>query len=176
MSLIKTTLKREPRSCFTLLYGNRRLATTMFQEELEDLKDCHLRRFTLHNLFTREHQDVELLNGRLDAAKINAFAERLLLVDTIDEAFVCGPHSMLDEIERALRERGLAADHIHLERWCAGWCRAPRRAATHPSTRHGRGRRAKVEFREGDPAAGRALRAGLTCLTPARRHVLHLPH
>jgi ring-1,2-phenylacetyl-CoA epoxidase subunit PaaE len=117
LSLVKTTLKREPRSRFTLLYGNRRLSTTMFQEELEDLKDRYLGRLVLFNLFSREHQDVELFNGRLDAAKVKAFAHALLPVEGIDEAFVCGPGAMLDEIEAALLQLGLAADHIHLERF-----------------------------------------------------------
>ena len=167
LSLIKATLGREPLSRFTLLYGNRGLTSTMFQEELEDLKDRHLRRFTLHNLFTREHQEVELFNGRLDAAKVDAFAERLLPVDTIDEAFVCGPHSMLDEIELALRECGLAADHIHLERFgvpAAGPAHrvepgdAPQALVTVVLD----GVRREVEFRQGDPSLlDAALRAGL---------------
>jgi ring-1,2-phenylacetyl-CoA epoxidase subunit PaaE len=117
LSLIKTTLRRESRSRFTLLYGNRRLATTMFQEELEDLKDRYLGRLILYNLFTREHQDVELFNGRLDGAKVKAFADTLLPVDSLDEAFVCGPGAMLDDVEAALRDLGMPADHIHLERF-----------------------------------------------------------
>jgi ring-1,2-phenylacetyl-CoA epoxidase subunit PaaE len=117
LSLIKTTLKREPRSRFTLLYGNRRVATAMFQEELEDLKDRYLGRLILYNLFSRERQDVDLFNGRLDAAKLKAFADALLPVDTIDEAYVCGPGAMLDELEAALRELGMPPEHIHLERF-----------------------------------------------------------
>ena len=117
LSLIKTTLKREPRSRFTLLYGNRRLATAMFQEELEDLKDRYLGRLVLYNLFTREHQEVDLFNGRLDASKLQAFAAALLPIDSIDEAFICGPGAMLDELEAALRELGMPAEHIHLERF-----------------------------------------------------------
>jgi ring-1,2-phenylacetyl-CoA epoxidase subunit PaaE len=117
LSLLKTTLKREPRSRFTLLYGNRRVGTAMFQEELEDLKDRYLGRLVLYNLFSREHQDVDLFNGRLDAAKLNAFAAALLPIDTIDEAFICGPGAMLDDLEAALRELGMPAAHIHLERF-----------------------------------------------------------
>jgi len=76
-------------------------------EELEDLKDRYLGRLILYNLFSRERQDVELFNGRLDAVKLKAFADALLPVDTIDEAFVCGPGAMLDELEAALRELGM---------------------------------------------------------------------
>jgi ring-1,2-phenylacetyl-CoA epoxidase subunit PaaE len=109
LSLIKTTLKREPRSRFTLLYGNRRLSTTMFQEELEDLKDRYLGRLVLFNLFSREHQDVELFNGRLDAAKVKAFADTLLPVED-RRAFVCGP-ARCRRIEAALLELGLPQAH-----------------------------------------------------------------
>jgi len=38
LSIMKTGLAREPHSRFTLLYANRTLQSTMFKEELEDLK------------------------------------------------------------------------------------------------------------------------------------------
>jgi len=117
LSLIKTTLAREPRSRFTLLYGNRRQSSVLFHEELEDLKDRYLSRFTLYNLFSREQQEVELFNGRLDAAKVKAFADTLLPADTIDEAFVCGPGAMIDDVEGALQACGLRGEHIHSERF-----------------------------------------------------------
>ena len=117
LSLIKTTLAAEPQSRFTLVYGNRRQASVMFAEALEDLKNRYLARFTLYNLFSREEQEVPLFNGRLDAAKVAAFMDTLLPVDTIDEAFICGPGAMIDEVEAALLGAGLSAEHIHLERF-----------------------------------------------------------
>jgi ring-1,2-phenylacetyl-CoA epoxidase subunit PaaE len=117
LSLAKTLLKREPGSRFTLVYGNRRAATSMFQEELEDLKDRYLARFALFNVFSREEQEVALFNGRIDAAKVRAFLDRLVPVGSIDEAFVCGPASMIDEVEAALHAAGVAAGHVHVERF-----------------------------------------------------------
>lgn len=117
LSLIKTTLAAEPQSRFTLVYGNRRQASVMFAEALEDLKNRYLARFTLYNLFSREEQEVPLFNGRLDAAKVAAFMDTLLPADTIDEAFICGPGAMIDEVEAALLGAGLSAEHIHLERF-----------------------------------------------------------
>ncbi len=117
LSLIHSTLKREPRSRFTLVYGNRRVTSTMFLEALEDLKDRHLGRFVLHTVFSRELQDVELFNGRLDADKVKAFAQTLLPPETIDEAFVCGPGEMIDEVEGALLSLGVPAEHVHVERF-----------------------------------------------------------
>ena len=117
LSLVRTTLAREPLSRFTLVYGNRRQIDTLFHEELENLKDQYLTRFTLYNLFSRERQEIDLFNGRLDAEKVKAFADSLLPVDRIDEAFICGPGGMIDDVESALTACGLAPQRIHAERF-----------------------------------------------------------
>ncbi|MEO8628969.1 MAG: 2Fe-2S iron-sulfur cluster-binding protein, partial [Betaproteobacteria bacterium] len=117
LSLIRTTLRREPLSRFTLVYANRRHATTMFQEELHDLKDRYMTRFALYNLFSREQQDVALFNGRLDGAKIRAFTSAIVPVLTLDEAFVCGPEGMIDDVCAALLECGMPPERMHVERF-----------------------------------------------------------
>src|SRR3954467_9679432 len=117
LSLASTTLRREPRSRFTLVYGNRRQSSILFQEELEDLKDRYLTRFALYHVFSREQQDVPLFNGRLDHVKVRAFADSLVPAATIDEAFVCGPGGMIDEVSNALLECGVHSDRIHVERF-----------------------------------------------------------
>ncbi|MBA2549444.1 MAG: phenylacetate-CoA oxygenase/reductase subunit PaaK [Burkholderiaceae bacterium] len=117
LSLIRTTLAREPKSRFTLVYGNRRQSSVMFHEALEDLKDRYLTRFRLYNVFSRETQDVDLFNGRIDAAKVREFLDSVLPVETIDEAFVCGPLTMIDEVEVALLRAGMPAHHVHVERF-----------------------------------------------------------
>ena len=117
LSLIRTLLAREPKTRCTLVYGNRRVATMMFKEELEDLKDRHLRRFTLLPVFSREAQDAPLFNGRLDEARIGEFLRTLVPADGIDEAFVCGPAGMLDGALAALEKAGVPAAHIHVERF-----------------------------------------------------------
>jgi ring-1,2-phenylacetyl-CoA epoxidase subunit PaaE len=117
LSLIRTTLAREPKSRFTLVYGNRRQTSVMFHEALEDLKDRYLTRFALFNVFSREEQDIELFNGRLDGAKAKAFLSTLIPVNTIDEAFVCGPASMIDDVEQALVAAGVPREQVHVERF-----------------------------------------------------------
>lgn len=117
MSLARTLLAREAKSRFTLVYGNRRAASSMFLESLEDLKDRYLARFALFNVFSREEQDVALFNGRIDGAKVRTFLDRLIAPESIDEAFVCGPASMLDEVESALLAAGVAREHVHVERF-----------------------------------------------------------
>jgi len=117
LSLLRTLLAREPHSRATLIYANRRLATTMFREELQDLKDRHLGRLALHHVFSREAQDAPLFNGRLDQARIARFLQTLVPADSVDEAFVCGPAGMLDGAVAALAGAGLAAERIHVERF-----------------------------------------------------------
>jgi ring-1,2-phenylacetyl-CoA epoxidase subunit PaaE len=117
LSLAKTLLAREPQSCFTLVYGNRRAAGTMFIEELSALKDRYLTRFVLLPVFSREEQEVALFNGRIDADKVRQILGALVPADDIDEAFVCGPSSMLDEVEAALVQAGVPPEHVHVERF-----------------------------------------------------------
>ena len=117
MSLIKTTLKAEPNSRFTLIYGNRRQNSVIFSEALEDLKDRYMTRFTLYHVFSREEQEVPLFNGRLDRARVGAFLDTLVPAETIDAAFICGPGEMIDEVEAGLLAGGVAAERIHLERF-----------------------------------------------------------
>lgn len=117
MSLLPTLLAREPQTRCTLLYGNRRLATTMFREALQDLKDRYVERFTLLHVFSREAQDVPLFNGRLDRERIAQFLRTLVPAASVDEAFVCGPAGMLDGAVSALTEAGIPAGQVHVERF-----------------------------------------------------------
>ncbi len=167
LSLIRTTLAREPHSRFTLLYGNRSTGDILFQEALEDIKDRHLARFTLFNLFSREPQEIDLFNGRLDRSKVKIFAETLLPVDAIDEAFVCGPGGMIDDVAAALVACGMQASHVHVERFGLP-AQAPVPAAMPDDVSRSSvtvivdGIRRSVEFREGDRSVLDAgLRAGL---------------
>lgn len=128
LSVVRTVLEREPASRVTLLYGNRSVASTMFKEELEDLKNRHLARLAIHLVFSREQVDSDLHSGRLDRAKVLQFVA-LLDADRIDEAFVCGPHGLNDDAAEALQDAGIAAECIHVERF--GVPTTPAEAALH---------------------------------------------
>ena len=117
LSLIRTTLAMEPNSRFTLVYGNRSVDTIIFSEALEDLKNQYLSRFTLYHVLSRQPQEVDLLHGRLDRERVGRFLGSLIPIDDIDAAFVCGPASMIDEVEEALKAAGLDPHRIHAERF-----------------------------------------------------------
>ena len=117
LSIARTVLAGEPRSQVTLLYGNRKLSSVMFREALEDLKNRYLDRLALHYVFSREAQELPIYEGRLDAARLRLFLQTLVPAASIDEAFLCGPDAMLDELEGALRDAGVPAAHVHVERF-----------------------------------------------------------
>lgn len=117
LSIMRTVLALEPKSRFTLIYGNRRQKSTMFKEELEDLKNRYLTRLTLHMVFSQEVTDLPLNTGRMTREKVGEFLEHLVDPETISHAFVCGPHGVNDEAEAALLAAGVPAEHIHIERF-----------------------------------------------------------
>ena len=121
LAIMKTVLAREPLSRFTLIYGNRHQSSTMFKEELEDLKNRYLTRLTLHTVFSQEHMDSSLnsqfSSGRLTQAKLGEFLSVLMQPQQLDHVFVCGPHGFNDAADAALLAAGVAAEHIHIERF-----------------------------------------------------------
>ncbi len=117
LSIMKTVLAREPRSRFTLIYGNRSQRSTMFKEEIEDLKNRYLTRLVLHHVFSDEHTESPLGMGVLDRAKVAEFLAALVPPAGIDHAFICGPYQMNDEAEAALLAAGVPEDRIHIERF-----------------------------------------------------------
>jgi ring-1,2-phenylacetyl-CoA epoxidase subunit PaaE len=117
LSIMKTVLAREPGSRFTLIYGNRSLQSTMFKEELEDLKDRWMTRLVLHHVFSDEPTDAPINMGLMNREKIGEFLRSLVPAAGIAEAYVCGPFQMNDEAEAALLAAGVPEDRIHIERF-----------------------------------------------------------
>ena len=115
LSIVKSILSREPRSHVTLLYGNQRVASIMFRDELERLKNRYMARFQLVHVLSRENRDVEILNGRIDNRKGAELCRNLLDLQGIDEFFLCGPEAMIAEVSRGLRSAGVDAARIHYE-------------------------------------------------------------
>lgn len=115
ISLVATTLEVEPESIFTLFYGNRTTASTMFLEDLLDLKNRYPERFALYIVLSRETQDVPLLNGRIDADKLGTFLDSVLRGTSCDEWFLCGPMEMIEGLRAALVERGVDGRTVHRE-------------------------------------------------------------
>ena len=114
LSILKTVLKREPNSTFTLVYANRAVNTIMFREELEDLKNRYMGRLTVIHIL-ESGQDMELFEGRVDQDKCDALFKHWIQIDNIDTSFICGPEPMMLAIAEALKTNGLTDEQIKFE-------------------------------------------------------------
>jgi ring-1,2-phenylacetyl-CoA epoxidase subunit PaaE len=115
LSVVKTVLQTDPTSRFILFYGNSNTGRTMCLEDLLGLKDRFMARLALHFVMSREPQEVDLYNGRVDAARVRELARTLFKADQVAEFFVCGPGDMIDQVSGVLRELKVGADRIHSE-------------------------------------------------------------
>lgn len=120
MSLIRTVLREEPQSRFTLLYGNRDSSSIIFLEALANLKDKHLGRLEIFHFLDAEEQDIELFNGMLNRERLDQ-AIPALVPDAVevDGWFICGPGPMMDAAEGVLLDRNIPKERIHIERFTA---------------------------------------------------------
>ena len=115
LSILKTTLAKEPNSQFTLVYANRHVASIMFREELEDLKNKYLGRLQIIHILKSDTPDNDLFSGRIDAAKLDQLFETIIDPKSIDQAFLCGPHGMMSIIRESLEKHGLKAEKVKWE-------------------------------------------------------------
>lgn len=169
LSVLKSILAREPASRFILLYGSRSTPHILFRTELEDLKDRHLGRLSVVHTLSRETQDIAALNGRLDGAKLGTLLPGLADPAAIDQAFICGPAAMLDDLPTALAALGTPPDRIQVERFTPAAPSASHRpsppAADAPAAAIATiihdGATHDVPVAEGETVLDAALRAGL---------------
>jgi len=115
---------------FVLFYGNTTTARTMCLEELLGLKDQYLARLSLHFVMSREPQEVELYNGRLDAARVRQCAATLFRPLEVSEYFVCGPGDMIEQVTATLRALGVEAARLHAEHFTLATTGEPASGAT----------------------------------------------
>lgn len=115
LSILKSVLKEEPFSIFTLVYANRGVNTIMFKEEIEDLKNTFMGRFNVIHVLESGAEDIDLFRGRIDAEKCTALFQHWIDVKSVDTAFICGPEPMMLAIAGALEDHGLEKDQIKFE-------------------------------------------------------------
>lgn len=115
LALVAETLGTEPRSQFTLLYGNRTVESTMFLDELADLKDRYPDRLQLIHLFSRQRQSQEINNGRLDREKLARLVDVFVTPGDVHAWLLCGPFEMVRAARRLVGERGVTESLVKTE-------------------------------------------------------------
>ena len=114
ISIIKHTLKTQPQSSFTLIYGNKSRGSIIFFEEIEALKNKFMERFICVNILSRERTDAEINYGRIGTEKLEGL-KHLLNFKTFNDAYICGPEEMIFASAAFLEENGLQKKNIHFE-------------------------------------------------------------
>lgn len=120
MALAATVLARSQTSRFTLVYTNRSTTDVMFVEELADLKDRYPTRLALHHVLSREQRTAPLLSGRIDEERLRRILDALVLPDTVDEWFLCGPMALVQLCRDTLDELGVERAHVRYELFTTG--------------------------------------------------------
>ncbi len=115
LSLIASGLASNAHSRYSLVYGNQRMQSVMFNENLQDLKDQYPQRLSLIHVLSRQEQDIALLQGRIDEDKVKVLTSGLLPASDMDEVFVCGPSAMMQSTVAGLQRSGVTAERIHSE-------------------------------------------------------------
>ncbi|GAA6200141.1 2Fe-2S iron-sulfur cluster-binding protein [Aquicoccus sp. SU-CL01552] len=115
LSILKTTLSREPKSSFTLVYANKGVNTIMFREELEDLKNLYMGRLNIIHVLETDTQEIDLFTGLVTEEKCGELFKRWIDIENVDTAFICGPEPMMLGIAAALRAHGLDDGQIKFE-------------------------------------------------------------
>lgn len=119
LSILRAILETEAQSRVLLFYGNRRRATTMFIDDLFALKNRFPERLQLNFVFSQEQQEFPVMSGRLDADKVRELQAAFWRGLEPDEAYICGPGTMLDTVRDTLVELGMSPDAVHIERYGA---------------------------------------------------------
>jgi ring-1,2-phenylacetyl-CoA epoxidase subunit PaaE len=120
LSMIKTHLEMEPHAKFKLFYLNQTVKSIIFKEEIEQLRNQFFGRFEIFYFLTKEHRDIELLNGRFTSEKLQEIFSKLLDVSDVSEAFLCGPEKMIFLVLDELVKAGMPKEHVHYELFVSG--------------------------------------------------------
>ncbi len=115
ISLLKTILKEEPLSRFSLIYGNRSRSSVIFREELLALKNIYPGRFQMLPVFSREKMDAPIFEGRIDSAKCELIFKQIIPLASDQEYLLCGPSSMIFSLREWLISQKVQEKKIHFE-------------------------------------------------------------
>ncbi len=115
ISIIRSALFANSEARATLVYGNRATSSIMFREAIEELKDRHIGRFALFHVLSRESQEIDILNGRIDGDRIALLAKTIVRPSDVDAYFLCGPYGMIEDGRAALIVAGVEPSRIKAE-------------------------------------------------------------
>lgn len=118
LSQVRATLEENNSASFTLIYGNKSAADTIFKSELDELQTGFPDRFNLHYIFSRERLH-GFLFGRIDEGIVNLHLKNKYKDIRFSQAFICGPEEMINTVSDALKNCGFSDNQISFELFTA---------------------------------------------------------
>ena len=115
IAMIREVLANEPKSNFYLYYGNRDAEHTIFAEDIAQLKNQYMGRFSYQFFLTRQAVDIPFFNGRITGDKAATLHKQVFAPIGIDGYYLCGPMAMTDEVRASLVAVGESEKNIHSE-------------------------------------------------------------
>jgi len=172
LSILKTVLRTEPKSRFTLFYGNTDTDRIIFRNKLEELKAQHGERLSVHHILSKGVDEDMLFNGRITKEKAVELLKRFVTDTSDKEFFICGPEQMMVNVSEALERQGVEKKRIHIELFSTPVSSEAKKEVAHATSSaftgvadvmihlDGRDHELKVSA-SGDPVLDVALDAGL---------------
>ncbi|QNL49625.1 ferredoxin--NADP reductase [Olivibacter sp. SDN3] len=112
-SIIKTLLYGHHNTSVTLIYSNKNPSTTIFMDDLLQLKEIFKERFNLEFLFS---ESSSILESRLTQDVIDRLVEKYALYELPGTLFyLCGPNAYMRMLSIKLRADGIADNNIKRE-------------------------------------------------------------
>lgn len=130
MSMIQDILEQEPKSCCHLLYGSRSENSIIFLKILDQLVKSHKGQlFVSHTisqptkvkakgiggLLGRKSTNWKGKTGRINTNKVSDFLESNPSYNKAQLYYICGPGTMISDVEETLKDRGISKDLIKKE-------------------------------------------------------------
>ncbi|MFB6891907.1 2Fe-2S iron-sulfur cluster-binding protein [Kitasatospora sp. NPDC056327] len=116
LAMAAHALRTDPRARVSLVHAVPTARAALLADELADLKDGHLRRFTALHVLSRERRESDLLSGRIDGRRLSGLLE--LLGAAPGDActfYLCGPGGLVRDLHAALLRRGAEPGRIRTE-------------------------------------------------------------
>ena len=115
ISIIKTALENSPKTSCRLIYGNKSPKTTIFLNDLKNLKQVYKNRFDLQFVYSQV-QDKNSLNGRIDAEKTAHFLQNFSSEQkSLSNYYLCGPEKMIFNVKNELLKNNIKEEKILFE-------------------------------------------------------------
>ena len=123
MSILDTLVANGDKRRISWVHATRNSKVQAFGEHVKAVatENGHVRKEVFHSLpgeTEKKGEDYEF-EGRMDLTKLDS-RDDLMLHDESARYYICGPESFMADLEKVLRERGVAPERINMEVFGAG--------------------------------------------------------